>query len=164
VVGVLGGFVAGVVASVAVVVVLALLAGEGSFVDALTSTATYGPDQPLVAVELEQGQCAVGLPDDVVAYDATSVVPCDGPHDVEVYASIDVPIGAEASRPSDSDLAYLTEELCFATFSSHTSQRWEDSPLDFVGLVPSTSAWRDGERGLHCLLVGGGQPADRLSA
>ena len=101
-----------------------------------------------------QGECALGEPDSVTTYDASSVVPCDEPHDVEVYASVDVPIPEGGMRPSDEDLAFLGDDLCWAAFAPYTGVAWEDTPLDYVPLVPGGRAWASGDRTVHCLLTG----------
>ena len=103
---------------------------------------------------LSQGECALGEPDSVTTYDASSVVPCDEPHDVEVYASVDVPIPEGGMRPSDEDLAFLGDDLCWAAFAPYTGVAWEDTPLDYLPLVPGGRAWASGDRTVHCLLTG----------
>lgn len=113
----------------------------------------YGPAEALAEVGLQQGQCGRGAFGGAGSLGPEEVVSCDERHDVEAYASLDVPIREGGARPSDDDLAVLADDLCWATFAPYTGESWEDSPLDYVPVVPGERAWAAGARTVHCLLV-----------
>ena len=140
------GLITGVLVAV---VAVALLAETTSPV-----VAAYGPGEAIGEAAFAQGECALGEPDSVTTYGVASIVPCQEPHDVEVYASVDVPIPEGGTRPSDEDLSLLGDDLCWAAFEPHTGVAWEETSLDYMPLVPGERAWAAGDRTVHCLLTG----------
>ena len=97
----------------------------------------------------------------VVAGQAAEEVPCQEPHGIEVYASVDLP-GGPGAPYQGLDAAI---ELCDAAFRSQVgvgiglATVYERSVLR-----PSEETWADGERVVTCYVVYPSRVEDRLSA
>lgn len=94
-------------------------------------------------VELAVGDCLIVSGDlrDV------PVVPCDGPHEAEVYALVDV-----ADAPSFDEQALITDvqDQCVALFDAYVGEPYRTSSLDIFYQHPLQDAWDAGERGAVC--------------
>lgn len=78
-----------------------------------------------------------------------AVVPCDGEHAQEVYATGQVPDG---DLPGDDDLQAQAVELCTTEFQTYIGLAYEESALDFTWLQPTAESWDQGDRELVCLV------------
>jgi hypothetical protein len=76
-------------------------------------------------------------------------VPCDRPHDNEVYATFDVPGDV---FPGDDELDRLADEGCLARFEAAIGTPYEESILVFTKLTPSDRSWTDlNDREIVCV-------------
>jgi hypothetical protein len=77
------------------------------------------------------------------------VVPCEQPHDTEIYHSFTL---TEGARPDDDALEELAAGQCFPAFDAFVGIEFEISEMDLFLLTPSAEQWDDGHRTLHCIL------------
>ena len=76
-------------------------------------------------------------------------VPCDQPHDNEVYAVVQVDL---PEFPGDDAMGDLAMERCMGQFSSYVGTAYESSSLDIYTLYPSEDSWRQSDREVVCAL------------
>lgn len=125
--------------------------GEGAIVD----------DGDVSAFELRVGDCfnEGGQPTDtneVTPVADVSAVPCADPHDIEVFALVEVGDGPQAPFPGDAAIAEEASGLCEAQFESYVGTPYETSELQFSPvLVPTAASWLEGDREAVCGLYEG---------
>ena len=105
------------------------------------------------AVTFTIGEC-VNLPEgtEVTSYDA---VPCEIPHDAEVFALPQVPGDATTPFPGATSLDGFAEERCLEEFAEYVGTPYEDSDLFLSWIAPTSAAWGEAElREVTCLLIG----------
>lgn len=114
----------------------------------------------LSVFDLETGDCVV-LDDDLEAANETlPVVPCDEPHQAEVYALVDV--DDLDQYPGERELSNRAELECVGEFSGYVGVDLADSELYFTYLIPSIRSWQDdGDRTVVCMALGVGAPLER---
>lgn len=88
---------------------------------------------------------------DLTASEVSSVeaVPCDEPHDNEVYAAFDVE-GDEF--PGSDEIQTIASEGCLEKFQPFVGAAYEESRLDFWPMTPTESSWGQGDREVLCLV------------
>lgn len=116
-----------------------------------------GPDAAVSSYELPVGACAEGYPGTAdpsspVGWTASSAVPCEGPHDVEVYGAWAAGAPRDA-YPGLEDLAAEADEGCFVEFEGYVGRDYASSSLDYLAIVPTEAAWAAGDRELRCILI-----------
>jgi DNA-binding SARP family transcriptional activator len=108
---------------------------------------------------LEVGDCLNTLPGPdppVQPGGATEVqetvllVPCEGPHEQEVYHLFELPAGP---YPGDEQVEALAGEQCSTQFEEYVGVAPEWSGLDFFYVWPGRDAWELGNRRGGCSLV-----------
>lgn len=65
-------------------------------------------------------------------------VPCDEPHDNEVFAVFDI---QEGTYPGEERTLEIADEGCLERFESYVGQTYEESALMITNLVPSKGSW-----------------------
>ncbi len=80
-------------------------------------------------------------------------VPCDQPHDAEVYGVTTVPTDDDETFPGDDQIATTADDLCFESFESYVGAAYEESELDFNYYVPTEDSWAAGDRVVTCVLL-----------
>jgi Septum formation len=88
---------------------------------------------------------------DTEGVSAVEGVPCEEPHDAQVYHLFDVPEADEF--PGEEALETAGEEGCLAEFQAFVGVPYEESILFSRSLTPSADTWGDGDREIVCLLV-----------
>jgi hypothetical protein len=138
----------------AALVVLAACSGDDD--DAGTSTTrttvvrSTGEEAPL-----EVGDCGdvprvrVGGPLDPASVD---IVPCTRPHDVEVAAVFDHPLGGDSEFPGEAAVDGFATDECLQRFEEYVGIAYEDSTLDVAYVAPGEDGWDDGDRRIACVL------------
>lgn len=99
--------------------------------------------------ELEAGDC-IQVPegDDIGALER---LPCDEPHDAEVFGVLVHPAEPNAPYPgSDALVAYAGESCLGQIFTDYMGVARDKSQLKHFEIVPQQSAWDDGRRQLVC--------------
>ncbi len=145
---------------VRVVIILVLVAGGAIW------TAVFGAhrddsgeitDAGTVAFEdLKVGDCVNwpdGGSDEVVEFDKLDAVPCDQPHDLEVFVMLTHPAPSGSDYPGDDPLIDWAIEACVAQFAGYVGTAYEETPdLDVNFFWPSVKGWKTGDRQITCLL------------
>ncbi|WP_436793279.1 septum formation family protein [Actinospongicola halichondriae] len=137
---------------------LAVAACSGSSDDAGNApTSTTGPPVtagPVAATELAPGDCVTGLVigvDERRQIDAASVVRCDQPHELEVFAVFDL-------RPVDfnaADGSYPGQQRVVDAANGGCGDRLEQlgDVAESIGLIavwPTPESWTQGDRSVAC--------------
>jgi WD40 repeat protein len=80
-------------------------------------------------------------------------VPCEEPHDLEVFAATALPDDLGAAAPDEAVIDVEAEMLCDARFAEFVGRGIATSELSYVFWSPSPSMWQDGHRGVECWLT-----------
>lgn len=113
-----------------------------------------GPGEGAVSA-LQAGQC-LNQPGASTAIEEVEVVPCEDPHDFEVFALVELPGGP---YPGDSGMSESARPACRDRFAAYVGVEPSDSVLATGFLVPSADGWDGGDREVVCLLY---EPDERL--
>jgi hypothetical protein len=110
----------------------------------------------LDVVDLRVGDCFVP-PDDVEAeISSVRAVPCEEPHQHEVYAF--APWTEGDLRPDDNQLGTFADTACLAEFEPYVGRDYLDSPLVLTYLLPSIRSWNElGDHGVVCVARSNGE-------
>ena len=77
-------------------------------------------------------------------------MPCEQPHDSEVYAVFHLPDG---DCPGEDELITAADDGCFANFEPFVGNSYENSVLDVEYFCPSRKSWPlDGDRQVTCMV------------
>jgi hypothetical protein len=78
-------------------------------------------------------------------------VPCDEPHDTEIYGSTFLPDG---EYPGDDAIVELANEYCLPEFASFIGLDYDSSEIYYQPLTPSQMSWDEADdREVLCLAV-----------
>lgn len=140
--------------AVTCVVVLMLLAGCSFFDD---------DDSETVSVfDLAAGDCvrAPGPKEVTVELTQLTKVPCDQPHEMELYAHVDYPeqasadTGAGSTFPGEATLRDFADGACAGEFADYVGIDYRDSSLWFTYLMPSARSWQaEDDRTVLCFIT-----------
>lgn len=97
---------------------------------------------------LEVGQC-FDRPDETEQVFSVDTVPCEEPHDFEVYAVFDLPDGP---FPPVDELEEQGGQGCLDRFEAYVEHPYPTSEIFAETLLPSASSWETGDREVICLL------------
>lgn len=134
---------------------------------ALTGCSFFDGDtsEALSVFDLEPGHCILAPEDVTVELTELTGVPCEEPHELEVYARSEFPepTGAESdagsSFPGDAALKDFADGACAEEFASYVGVDYRDSALFFTYLVPSARSWQaESDRTVVCLVTTTGEP------
>jgi hypothetical protein len=106
-----------------------------------------GPGEGAVSA-LRVGQC-LNQPGSTTDIEEVEVVPCDDPHDLEVFALVELP---EGPYPGDSGLSDAAQPACADRFAAYVGVEPAESVLATGFLIPSEDGWDGGDREVVCLL------------
>jgi hypothetical protein len=100
-------------------------------------------------LSLEVGWCLNDV-DQPIAQEMTDIpaVPCDQPHQSEVYAEIFID---EPSFPGVDALVDFASENCTQAFESFIGLPYIDSELSFHFYYPTANSWAVGDRSVFCV-------------
>jgi hypothetical protein len=88
-----------------------------------------------------------------------TIVDCDEPHEMEVYAQFtldrDAVPGDGDDFPGGNELTWYAQDECQTRFEGYTGQSYWTSSFDLRVLTPSFSTWDVGDRAITCLIVSG---------
>ena len=76
-------------------------------------------------------------------------IPCDEPHTFEAYYTTDLAAG---DYPSRSVLDAEVEAACRPSFETYVGRDYETSELYVTSFEPTPEGWRDGDRGILCVI------------
>jgi hypothetical protein len=83
-------------------------------------------------------------------------VPCDEPHDFEVFAIAELAGGPTAPYPGEEPAFLDGLAVCVEAFEGYVGVPFAESPLDLDVLYPTEASWAEGDREAICSLF----PAD----
>ena len=110
-----------------------------------------GDSAPAVSVlELSVGTCLNDV-DQPLGQDPTEVpaVPCDEPHQSEVYADI---IVNEPDYPGVDAMVQRAQQECIDEFGQFVGLEFAASELNFHFYYPTASSWSAGDRSIYCVV------------
>jgi hypothetical protein len=81
------------------------------------------------------------------------VVPCDDPHDLEVFALRELPHSPDDPYPGILAVEESAFTTCFDDFQPYVGAQYETSALDIFWIVPSSGSWEEGDRAVVCSLI-----------
>lgn len=82
------------------------------------------------------------------AYDVDTV-PCQGRHDAEVFANIQMPAG---DYPGDDAVTDVADERCYDLSESYAMDSWAlPDDVDVYYFTPTRQSWRYGDREITCM-------------
>lgn len=143
----------GTVATAALVALALIGAGVGILFFLSTDSGDAGTAAGDVeAASLRPGDCWNDLPDQPGEILDVPAVPCDQPHDNEVFAVVEVPGAPGSTYPGMDSLDSRGRVLCLETFAGYTGELHGFSPLDIWMLFPTPSSWETGDREVICSL------------
>ena len=104
----------------------------------------------LGAFRIRVGDCIGGGIDGEV--ESVDGVPCDGPHELEVYFAFNLPEG-DGAYPGDTVVEDLANDGCLDAFQPFVGETYEASIYGFTTLTPTKNSW-DGldDREVLCML------------
>lgn len=114
-----------------------------------------GPGDEAVT-DLRAGQC-LEKPENTTGIEAVEVVPCDDPHDLEVFAVVEL---TDGPYPGESGRSQAAQEACAGRFAAYVGVEPAASALATGFLVPTEQGWERGDREVVCLLHA---PEERLT-
>ena len=154
----------GVVVAAVVFVVLAGLGVAAALIAGITSSDGSGEVAEVAVTDADDGVASQDTGvfdlrpgtcfDDGTVFDADEVeqvpvVPCDGPHDNEIFAAFDLPDG---EFPGDDAVFEQGEEGCLERFPDFVGIDYASSRYVVSTLYPTASSWDDGDREVLCFL------------
>jgi hypothetical protein len=99
---------------------------------------------------LEVGDC-IQLPDGATEVQSLEGVPCDQPHDAQLFAQYDM---SEATYPSEMELQTSATQGCdFNWLSVFGVERAAMPDKDMSFFYPLAEGWDQGDRKVQCLVV-----------
>lgn len=110
-----------------------------------TGTITSGGEVSVLS--LEPGDCVNGLEDGSLSL-TLPAVPCDEPHEAEVYSVFDVTLDGE--WPGEDPILDEAESRCLEYMERDFPETYADDQVDIFYLYPSEDTWRTGDREVVC--------------
>lgn len=108
-----------------------------------------GPQEASVP-ELQTGDCFNDPePDELDQMERVEVLPCELPHDNEIFHSFTL---AEGVMPAQDDIFELSASQCLPAFDAFVGTPFELSEMDVFPLTPTLDQWEGGHRTIHCVL------------
>ena len=109
-----------------------------------------GGGEDVSVFDLEAGDCFNVEEENPSGIESVPVVPCDEPHQYEVYAIVNHP-GDE--YPGDDEMDdFATTECQGDAFSSYVGAEYEESIYYSTHLPPNAETWEQGDREVVCVL------------
>ena len=126
----------------AVVIVVAAVVGAAVALGGADASSSGGE---VSAAKLTVGHCVDGLKesDDVAGL---PVLPCEQPHEGEVFAIVELPAGP---YPGDEALGKQAQQECLKQFENYAPSSVADDKVELFYLHPSELSWTAGDRGRH---------------
>ncbi len=107
------------------------------------------------AFEIQVGDCfnepAGGVSEDELQeIESISAVPCDQPHDGEVFHDFQLPDG---DYPGDDAVLEAAAEECIGQFDGFVGMAYDDSALDAYPITPTEDSWNQvDDRTVSCVV------------
>lgn len=109
--------------------------------------------QARTAFELEPGDCLNDPGGLAESLGEVAVVPCDQPHQTEVFAVFDYQAGPDEPYPGQRRLTRVAQRQCRGNrFTQYVGTHKDDSELLVLQATPAEDTWAQGDREIVCLL------------
>jgi hypothetical protein len=128
----------------AVVIVVAAVVGAAVALGGAGASSSGGV---VSAAKLTVGHCVDGLRagNDLAGL---PVLPCEQPHEGEVFAVFELPAGP---YPGDAELGRQAQQECLKRFETYAPSSVADDRVELFYLHPSPLSWTSGDRGVTCV-------------
>jgi hypothetical protein len=140
------------VTTLALVVLVLVGAGAGLFVYLGSSGDGETATGDVEAARLRPGDCWNDVSDQPGEVLEVPAVPCDQPHDNEVFAVVEIPGAPGSAFPGIETVDLLGRERCLQEFAGYTGELYEFSSLELWMLFPTPTSWEIGDREVICSL------------
>lgn len=80
------------------------------------------------------------------------VVPCEQPHDNEVFATVEHPAPESEVFPGREAVVAYAEQACPGPFAEYVGATYDQSRFTLFPIVPSADTWAAGDRQVICAL------------
>jgi hypothetical protein len=129
-------------------VIVAACGGAADVIDQAAEAVDDVGDESVFSMEV--GLCFDD--EDTSATEVSSVpdVPCDEPHDNEVYATAQYT--ETDTYPGDEAMQSAGSEVCLAEFEGYVGKSYDESELDYFPITPTQGSWDNGDREIVCAL------------
>ena len=148
---VIGGVVVGVI--VLSIIAIAAITFLGESEPERDETGAITEEGDLGVFGLRPGDCfddPPGIITEDTEVESVDAIPCDQPHDNEVFHVFELPSGP---FPGDATLNEEAAEVCIPEFEAYTGQDYFESDLDIFPITPTEQTWELGdERTVVCAL------------
>ncbi|MFN4001436.1 septum formation family protein [Microcella sp.] len=106
------------------------------------------PNEQTDAFALQVGDC---LDDGTATGEVQTVptVPCDEPHDSEIYSAH---LLGQSQYPGDDIVVDKAEALCLPAFEQFVGEPYLESRFDFSFYYPTAESWATGDREVLCVI------------
>lgn len=106
------------------------------------------PNEQTDAFAIQVGDC---LNDASASGEVTTVptVPCDAPHDSEVFAAFEL---GESGYPGEDVVVGKAEAACLPAFDEFVGEPYVESRFDFAFYYPTEASWASGDREVLCII------------
>lgn len=99
--------------------------------------------------DLRQGDCFDDPADLSAQVDTVRAVPCNEPHDNEIYLAFDL---SDGPYPGANAVDEEADARCFAAFEPFVGVDYFESELEFFPVTPTPDSWDAGDRTVYCAL------------
>lgn len=101
--------------------------------------------------KLQTGDCFDSASMGSGEVDTVKVIPCDEPHDSEIYAEKTL---TGSAFPGGDAIQEEANEFCYNEFAPFVGVALEDSVLYFYGLTPTQGSWEQhNDRLIQCIII-----------
>lgn len=80
------------------------------------------------------------------------VIDCTQAHDLEAFAMVTLPFGADTTLPDDETLFATAWDECLAFFQPYTGEPYDTSEWYLDAFVPDRHSWKSGDRDALCVV------------
>lgn len=110
----------------------------------------------LGVMSLRLGDCLndpnISEADEAEAVSSVSAIPCDQPHDFEVYAESDQLFYRQSVRPDEEEILERANRFCGVEFENFVGVNLQSSIFTYYYFYPTKKSWNQGDRTISCLL------------
>lgn len=131
-----------------VATVVTVLALDRTTVDRDPDTGTITSGGEVSVLSLQPGDCVNGLEDGSLSL-TLPAVPCDEPHEAEVYSVFDVTL--DGGWPGEDPILDEAQSRCLEDLERDFPETYADDQVDIFYVYPSEDTWRNGDREVVCL-------------
>jgi hypothetical protein len=148
---------------------LVLLACSGGTKHAASTSTTEAPnpfapagtsDSAKSSAGIARGSFSIGQCFNLARYSGgtpispadVQVLPCETPHQYEIYEASNYPAGRGDPYPGDEVIDSHTDDRCIAAFEPYVGKPYQQSVFDYETVRPTRASWSDGDRQIACAL------------